>query len=340
MNGVKTIYMPRSKEQFVRYKIIDRELHNKSWVTTSQLKKSIEDFLLESISERAIQKDIKAMQEDTRLGYNAPIEYSKRRGAYRYTDKNYSILRFSLQDNEITALKFYASCLGMYGPYSIFKDFSTAIDKIISGVSLKSKFGERTSNIIIQTDTIIPIMGSDFLEVIVQAIDESLMIEFEYQKFGESQSKSHTLCPYLLKEYKNRWYVIGCRKGKTSITTFGLDRMSGLKINAEKFSKSNSFDHDKYFKNSFGITRPEYDSQSIVLEFAKSQSEYIKSLPIHSTQQIIKETKSRIQISIDVMPCYELFEYILGKTPDVKVLSPQPIAEEVKRMLTDGLKNY
>lgn len=330
----------KSKGQFLRYKIIDQALHKKSWVKTSQLKRAIESVTLESITERTIQKDIKAMQFNLSLGYAAPIEYGSKKRAYRYTDPEYSIMKFSLKENEISALKFYTSCLNIYGAYGIFKDFSSAIQKILDGINIKSKFGEKVDNILIQTDTATTIVGAEYLEDIIQAIDEKLKVEFDYIKFGETKPKKRLLHPYLLKEYKNRWYVIGYLEGKSNVTTFGLDRIAHLKIVNESFEKEVGFEHDKYFNNSFGITRPDSPAMEIILEFSSKQAPYIKSLPIHSTQKVIKETKNYIRISIKVIPCYELYEYILSKTPDVKIISPQAVVNHIQEALKAALKKY
>jgi predicted DNA-binding transcriptional regulator YafY len=332
--------MPKSKEQHLRYRIIDSLLRKGLPVKTTQMQRAIEETLGEPVDPRTIQKDIQDMKEDTRLGYYAPIEYDTRRKAHRYTDKNYSIQQVALQDHEINALKFYASALQMYSECGLFKDFSNAIQKVINGISIKHTLKKATNpDLIIQTDTIVNIPGSDLLEPLVQAIDEKCNICFQYQKFnGNGKKEERTISPYLLKEYRNRWYLLGMTIKEKKIRTFGLDRMSKLHLSGGIFQNKESFDPEKYFKHCFGITAPDTAVENIVLKFSRQQIPYIKSLPIHPTQVIIKETRNELVISIEVIPSYELYEYILGKMPDVKIISPAFISNHIKKILKEGLR--
>lgn len=332
--------MPKSKEQHLRYRIIDQELRRRSWVKSRDLQQVIEDTLQESVNLRTIQKDIQEMKEDTRLGFNAPIEYDKQKKAYRYADRGYSIGNFSLQSNEIAALKFYAACLQLYSSSGLFKDFSSAIDKIISGINLKQQLRKSTNpDLIIQTDTILPAAGVDWLEFLVQAIDEQSNISFKYKKFIDgSPAQTRIISPYLLREYNNRWYVLGMVAGENRTKTFGLDRMTDLEFSPGEFRKDLDFNPEVFFKHSFGITLLNEPVQKIVLQFSKEQILYVKSLPIHPTQIIMEETPDQITISIEVIPSYELYEYILGKTPDIRVVYPKKISDRIADLLKKGLE--
>ncbi len=333
--------MPKSKNQFFRLRIIDSALRNNLWVKSNKLQKIIEEELLESVDVRTIQMDIKAMKEDTRLAFNAPIEYDSKNKAYRYTDRDYSILNFALNAHDINALKFYASCLKIYSEYGVFKDFSNAIQKIVDGVSIKHSLKKETNpELIVQTDTIVNSFNNEYLTMIIQAIDETSCIAFDYQKFGDLAKKKRDLSPYLLKEYKNRWYVLGSLAGKNTVSTFALDRITSLELSISGFQKASNFDHAKYFKHSFGITTPNESVKKIVLEFSTREAPYVKSLPIHSTQEIIKETSKGLRISIEVIPSYELYEYILSKTPEIRVVTPLAIAKHIATMLEHGLGQY
>lgn len=333
--------MPKSKNQFLRFQIIDSALRSNSWVKTTRLQQLIYEYLREEVTLRTIQKDIEAMKNDTRLKYYAPIKQDTRRKAFSYTDRDYSIMSFALGKEEINALKFYASCLRIYSEYSLFKDFSNAIQKIVDGVSIKNRLSKDIDpNLIVQTDTIPNLKGNEFLTTIVQAIDEKVNIEFDYQKYGDENKKSRSMSPYLLKEYRNRWYVLGNLKNNSKVSTFALDRISNLKMTADKYETIINFNHSDYFKFSFGITTPSEPVEKVVLEFSANEVPYIKSLPIHPTQTIIKETKKSLRVSIDIIPSYEMYEFIFSKTPSVKVISPPHIVEYVKTMLRSGLQLY
>jgi predicted DNA-binding transcriptional regulator YafY len=333
--------MPKSKNQFLRYHIINEALRNYSWVKTNKLQSLIEDKLMEEVNPRTIQMDIKAMKEDTRLAFYAPVEYDSKKKAYRYTDRDYSINNFALKTDEIVALKFYASCLKIYSEYGIFKDFSNAIQKIVDGVSIKHSLKRETNpSLIVQTDTDLHVGGTQFLTDIVHAIDGQYNIEFVYKKYGEDGEAKRIISPYLLKEYKNRWYILGVPEGETIIKTYGLDRMATLEMAPQTKFTEVEFDHGKYFKHSFGITANDSGVEKIVLEFAAKEADYIKSLPVHTSQKIVKETRDSIRVSIEVIPCYELFEFILSKTPDVKVIAPSKLANHIELQLSKGLGKY
>lgn len=332
--------MPKSKEQHLRLRVIDELFRNRTWVKTKDMVKAIQDKLDESVSVRTIQKDIKDMADDSRLGYYAPIEYDSRKRAFKYTDREYSISNFSLQMHEIAALKFYGACLELYSNAGIFKDFSSAIDKIVSGISLRQRLKKETDpDLIIQTDTVFETTGSQWLELIVLAIDEKCNVRFDYEKFNSNGEKQQRLIsPYLLKEYKNRWYVIGKTIAEQNIKTFALDRMANCHHFGGEYLKDEAFDAAGYFKHCFGITALDEPVEQVILEFSREQIPYIKSLPVHPTQKILLESNSRLRISIDVIPSYELFEYILGKMPDVTVVSPPWVVKHIRSQIKAGLK--
>jgi predicted DNA-binding transcriptional regulator YafY len=182
--------------------------------------------------------------------------------------------------------------------------------------------------------------GSEFLSIIVQAIEEGICVEFDYKKYGDVSEKKRIVAPYLLKEYKNRWYILGVASNSGKVQTFALDRISAMILNAQDPKRLVTFDPAHYFKYAFGITTPDKKVERIILEFSASQAPYIKSLPIHPTQKIMQETSKFLQIQIEVIPSYELFEFILGKTPEVRVISPSGIAKTIKNALEKGIKAY
>ncbi|OJW82323.1 MAG: hypothetical protein BGO69_17185 [Bacteroidetes bacterium 46-16] len=333
--------MPKSYSQSIRFNIIDRELRRWPSVNTVRLVKVISEYLGKEVKPRTIQKDIEAMRYDPKVGYHAPIEYDSKKRAYRYTDNNYSITKFNLRESELRALKFYAARLALYSGYSIFDDFSSAIQKVIAGLDIKQKLaGGNKVEQIIQTDTVPIVRGNEYISSLVEAIVEKQIVSFDYQKFNDNETSSRIVAPYFLKEFKNRWYLICKTQLHNNIAIFGLDRMSNVKVLDEKYSNIEAFDPENYFKFSFGITTPDDPVEKIIIWFSKQEAPYIRSLPIHATQTTVKDNRNGLTISIKIIPSYEFYEFILGKTPDVKIISPKHIADKVCQALKAGCLHY
>jgi len=333
--------MATSKYPLGRYQVIDRELTKKDWVKTKELKKIIEDELSINVSERSINEDLIAMRDDSLLGFYAPIGYNKSQKAYCYTDRNYTIKAFGLRDTDIKALMFYAKTLNQYKEYEIFKDFSSAIEKVIDAVNIRKGIrGTTPTKTIVQTEKTPKLTGSELIPIIVEALDSNKGIEFNYQKFEESKPKLTRLEPYLLKEDRHRWYILGKSEGSKKPTkTYALDRMSEVKLLDKKFSPV-QFDFDKYFEHSFGITVTSEKPVDVILSFTPFQGKYVKTLPIHPTQKCLCDNKKEYRISVKVRPTWEFYEKLLGYGSSVKVISPKSTITDLKGIISLISKQY
>jgi predicted DNA-binding transcriptional regulator YafY len=333
--------MPKTKYAHARYLLINRELRRKSRVKTSDIRESIINELGFKISSRQVEKDIAAMRDDSFLQYYAPIEYDKREKAYYYTDRDFSIERFQLKEEEILALKFHAATLNQYRDYSLFKDFSSALKKVVEMVSINSRIrAETNSRLIIQTDNATEIIGIEYLAEIAAAIDRRVKVAIGYKKFEDEKEKERVISPYLLKEYKNRWYVIGKLDNQKNISTFALDRVTYLRVLEIDYAIDPGFDAENYFQHSFGITRSDSKPEKIALMFTPSQGNYIKTLKVHPSQNIISDTKKGLKIEILVSPCYELYEFIISQGANVKVISPKWLKTKIIQEHKKAIAGY
>lgn len=335
--------MAINKHPTERYRVIDRILGKRDKVKTVDLQQAVirELALEKGISLRQIEKDLEAMQEQPPHGYNAPIKQDKRSKSWYYSDPEFSIQNFGLRAEEIKALKFYASSIYQYRDYKLFKDFSTAIDKVVRAVKIQSKLAG-DSRIVIQTDNIDYVKGNEFIVELAECVEEKKLIRFNYQKYGHTKATKRLAEPLLIKEYRNRWYLIANNivKGSKELRTFALDRISDVICLDDVFTLDNSFDPILYYKHSFGIIREDSSVEKVVLEFAASQKYYLESLPIHPTQKVLSATKSKIRISLEVIPSYEFYECILGYGELVRVVSPKHLADQIKDRISKASQHY
>jgi len=334
--------MPKNKEALIRYRIIDSCLRNtyKPYPSMERLIELIEGKLGKSFSKSTIQKDIKTMREDNALGYLAPIVYSKQNDGYFYTDTNYTIASIPLNEDDISSIYFATTVLDQFREISIFNQYNHAVDKIMEAVNLSRMMDGMESENIIQIEKVAFQKGQEWLSTILKAIQSRKVITFDYTTFDRTTLKSHTVHPYLLKEYRNRWYLIGKHDRRQIILTYGLDRLSNLSISEQESTIHPDFDPDSYFKFALGITTYEGDPVKIKLSFTPIQGEYLKSQPIHHTQKILLDTDEEVHIGIEVFPTIELRMLLLGFGPSVKVLEPTWFADELTHSMRETLDRY
>lgn len=183
--------------------------------------------------------------------------------------------------------------------------------------------------------------GTENLYGLLHAIKNKQLISFSYQKFWEEEPENRTIEPYVLKEFANRWYILGYDATRKAIRSFALDRLSELEIHKDKFIPSISFDAHQYYKNSFGIISPEKEeTEEIVLSFGSFQGKYIKALPLHHSQEIIKDDENELIIKLFLVPTYDFIQELLSKGKTIKILQPQSLIDQVKRIYQVALQQY
>ncbi|WP_442795767.1 helix-turn-helix transcriptional regulator [Pelobium manganitolerans] len=182
--------------------------------------------------------------------------------------------------------------------------------------------------------------GTENFHGILHAIQNSKMIKYTYHKYWNDEVSPRLLAPYGLKEFKNRWYIIGKDDKDGEIKTFGLDRISDLEITAKKFTYPVGFDLNELFANCFGIiNQKNLKPEQIVLSFDAEQGKYIKSFPWHHSQQILKDDDNEFQISLYVPPTFDLMMEILSYGERVKVIQPESLRDEIKNRYVKALEN-
>jgi predicted DNA-binding transcriptional regulator YafY len=319
--------MPANKYALLRYRIIDDCLTNKGrkFPTKEDLKYACEQALYGSSDERisisTIEKDMWAMKNEGELGYYAPIAYSKLEKGYFYEDENYTIKEISLSEEDKEAIRFAATTLFQFKDLAIFDQFGSAIQKIMDRLSISPEIQDDAIDRFVQFENTPMAKGTDLLPILLQAIKETRELRFRYISFLDESESERVLHPYLLKEYRNRWYVIGKDADAVKVKTFGLDRISDLSIRENYFTVDKSFDPETLFKYSFGITaggKPE----KIVLKFAPQEGRYVKAQPLHPTQKIINESADGLTVELRVIPSYELKATIRSFGTRVKVIEP------------------
>ena len=146
--------------------------------------------------------------------------------------------------------------------------------------------------------------------------------------------------PYFLKEYQGRWYL-GCKfEGGKKFYCYALDRIFDLEMTAETFVPKSPPDPNEFFSAVIGVSEPDGEAEKVLLSVTHDQVKYFKTLPLHSSQKIVRENKTETVLSLKVTPNFDLIHRILMHGPSVKVMEPSWLVEDVKALLTEALAKY
>lgn len=335
--------MPANKDALVRYRVINKCLISKAkkYPTKEELQEACQEALgLNNISLRTIEKDLEEMRYNEELGFKAPIEYSKKQKGYYYSDPNYSTDKIPLKENDLNALRFAAGILNQFSQISMLKDFSGTVSKILEAVNINRILSEESQLDFIEFDKAEHIPGGPMLEKIVNAIQAGNQIEFKYKKHGSAEIKTYSLEPYLLKQFKNIWYIIGREPDTAKIKTFGLDRILEVEELSKGFDITEDFDRDKYFRHAYGITSYHGEPEEVVLEVKRKAADYMKALPLHHSQEVLSENAHYSQIKLVVYPTYDFQVQLLSYGNNLKVIKPESLKQNMISALQETLNLY
>lgn len=183
--------------------------------------------------------------------------------------------------------------------------------------------------------------GTENMHNILKAIDNKQIITFNYQKFWEDNISERRVEPYALKEFKNRWYLLSKDLPDNKIKTFALDRLFNLKITKQEFQLDKELNIDNYFKHSFGIITPNANKPTeVILSFDSVQGNYIKTLPLHSSQEILVDDENELRVKLTIFITFDFIMEILSYGEKVKIIEPQSLKKEVKKRLKKTLDYY
>jgi len=208
--------MAQNKNALIRYRTIDRCLQNRyrKW-TLQDLIEACSDALYEfegkdvNVSKRSIQLDIQLMRSD-KLGYNAPIVvYAKK--YYKYEDESYSITNIPLTENDMNILSETVEMLKQFKSFSLFSELGGIIQRLEDKVHTEKNQQES----IIHLDKNENLKGLEHLDTLYQAILKKICLTISYQSFKARESSDLIIHPYILKQFNNRWFLIGKKEGDT-----------------------------------------------------------------------------------------------------------------------------
>lgn len=315
-------------------------------VTLDELIEACNDALYEAngygeVSRRTIQHDIQEMRYSQALGYYAPIKVVDKK-FYKYDEYGYSITQIPLSSEDMVQL---SEAVDLLKPMSSFKGFD-GVEDVVNRLEdyVASMRYKREPAILLESNE--RLRGLEYISVLHDAITQKEPVTITYKSFRSAEAQTFCFSPYILKEFRNRWFVFGDRHDFTyaPLCNLALDRIESIAPapESERYMKDKDFCPEKYFNDMIGVTR-EKESPVEHVTFIASQAEvpYIRAKPLHHSQKEIEiQQDGSMLFSIDVILNRELERDLLGFGEGITIISPQCLVEELRKRLSESMDNY
>lgn len=321
--------MPVNRNALIRYKTIDTCLRNKyrRW-TLEDLIDACSDALYEyegidkGISRRTVQMDIQMMRSE-KLGYNAPIVVYEGK-YYKYEDEDYSITNTPLSEQDLKTMSEAVEVLRQFKGFSYFSGMGDIVSRLEDHVT-----SARQKTVpVIDFEKNESLKGLDYLDTIYHAIVNKQVLSLKYRSFKARSASTFIFYPYLLKEYRNRWFVFGRRK--SSLVNLALDRIHHIAIaEKEKYIENDLFDPETFFEDLVGVTKNAgMKAEAVRFRVDAQNTPYVQTKPFHRSQRVIENHEDGSKtFEIHVVINQELQREFFGFVDTVKVLSPQSLVD-------------
>mgnify|MGYP003399198351 FL=1 len=298
-----------SKKQFIkRHHLIINKLRSKPCsfkdLQVYLEKHSFDDEENYVISKRTFERDVKEIGEI----YNIDIEYSRSQNVYKIVE----------DADEGRTERLIES-------FQVFNALNLS-DSISNQIIIEKR----------------RLSGTDNMHGLLHAIKNQLVVEFVHEKFWKERNeiKTRKVYPLALKEAKNRWYLVVQDPDDEVFKTFGLERITNLKVIQKKYNYPSNFNVEEKFKYSFGIITNEIKPEKIKLWLSHEQANYVKTLALHHSQKVVFENDKECIIELYLSPTYDFVMELLSMGSEVVVLEPESLKNQIITILQKSLDSY
>ena len=369
--------MPSNKNAVIRYMYLDQMLSDRyNKYTCEDLLKKVNERLdlagyptiggdqsdydrYVKSGKRVIQLDIQALQESP---FNMEIDSSEKihsSPVYRYADQTQSLFSKPLSDDEKRLLQEVLNTLGQFAGLDSFEWLNDLQEKLND----KRAFGrgEHDKEMpaprkIISFSSNDYLEGKDYLGTLFALISNRKVVDVEYEPFGEAP-RTIRLYPYLLKQYNDRWYLIGTPLATEEFpyredffVNLPLDRMNGVAaVDGVDYVDCNDYFEERY-EDIVGITWIKDEPLThITLAVKDSYTGYVDTKPLHGSQvKLSLEEQERLHgryrsftgytfYGLELKPNREFYNIVYRNGDNILLVSPKSIRDKMVEELDGSL---
>ena len=198
------------------------------------------------------------------------------------------------------------------------------------------------------------LQNSNLLGTLFDQISNEVVIRLSYHTFADKTVRSIDFHPYLLKQYNDRWFLLGAADSDKKILTFALDRIDKVEPLPEKKYVECPDDIYERFEDIVGVTLFEDRPVEHILCWASDSSkDYIDTKAIHGTYTRLKgEVEEQLRneypqlqggmfFTLDCINNFELIRELCSYGKELLVLrSDGTVADDVRKRVAEMFEQY
>ncbi|MCG6923366.1 MAG: WYL domain-containing protein [Acidobacteria bacterium] len=283
------------------------------------------------VTERTIRRDLEALQE---AGFPLYDDRQDGKKVWRLIEGYQQRLSQSFTLSELAALYFSRNMLSFLGGAPFASDLEAAFAKIQEALPERSlPYLARIQELFSARPDPWKDYSSkqDVIAGLIDAILHQRQAKIAYYSFQSRRTKAYTLDPYRVVYYRGGLYLYARAHEYGEVRTFAVERVQKMEVLDEGFEVPADFNASEYARSAFGISGGK--AETVELVFRPEMAGYIRERTWHESQRISEDADGSVRLVMDVALGFELKAWIKGFLPDVTVVRPPALREEISREL-------
>lgn len=185
--------------------------------------------------------------------------------------------------------------------------------------------------------------GLQHLSALYNYIGNKQALHLVCRSIATEQTSEYTVYPYLLKEFRNRWYLFASIADNLRLQSFPLDRIVSVEPSEQKYHSNPAFDPEHFFDDIIGVSKNIGNTpQKITFWANREQSKFLKIQPLHTSQTLVSEhgKDGGSIFSIEVVINFEMYSVLLSFGPGLVVIKPNHVARYMQDKLELAASQY
>lgn len=165
-----------------------------------------------------------------------------------------------------------------------------------------------------------------------RALSRKAPLEMVYHSLHRGLARTERVVePYLLRNFRGDWYLVGYCRRADALRTFALSRIESCRIvDGQTFRPRPDFDAEKHFERSIGIFVTG-DPGPCRIWFSEKAARWILERKWHESQRAERLEDGSIELTLDVGPTVDVIRWVLAHGADARPLEPPSLVAEVDR---------